>query len=91
MQTGSLYNSVKSHLPRDIDSQGVQTPRGHDRLLDNSQIRQLADCQLADWSTRGLDNSRTSQRQLTEWTSRGLDKSRILTMWTYRIISLIYV
>jgi len=23
-------------------------------LLDNSRIRQLADCQLADWTTRGL-------------------------------------
>ena len=28
------------------------------RLLDNLWIRQLADCQLADWTTRGLDNSR---------------------------------
>jgi len=44
------------------------------RLLDNLQIRQLADCQLADWISRGLDNSRTSQ--LTDWTSRGLDNSR---------------
>jgi len=33
----------------------------HQRLLDNSQIRQLADCQLADWTTRGLDISRTGQ------------------------------
>ena len=24
------------------------------RLLDNSRIRQLADCQLADWTSRGL-------------------------------------
>jgi len=31
------------------------------RLLDNSQIRQLADCQLADWTSRGLDISRTGQ------------------------------
>ena len=31
------------------------------RLLDNSLIRQLADCQLADWTTRGLDISRTGQ------------------------------
>ena len=30
-------------------------------LLDNSRIRQLADCQLADWMTRGLDISRTGQ------------------------------
>ena len=30
-------------------------------LLDNSQIRQLADCQLADWMTRGLDISRTGR------------------------------
>ena len=42
--------------------------------LDNSRIRQLADCQLADWTSRGLDNSRTSQ--LADWTSRGLDNSR---------------
>ena len=27
--------------------------------LDNSRIRQLADCQLADWTSRGLVNSRT--------------------------------
>jgi len=40
------------------------------RLLDNSRIRQLADCQLADWSTRGLDNSRTSQ--VADWTTRSL-------------------
>jgi len=39
------------------------------RLLDNSWIRQLADCQLADWTTRGLVNSRT--RQLAYWTTRG--------------------
>jgi len=31
---------------------------------------QLADCQLVDWSTRGLDNSRTSQ--VADWTTRGL-------------------
>jgi len=31
------------------------------RLLDNSRIRQLADCQLADWTTRGLDISLTRQ------------------------------
>jgi len=30
-------------------------------LLDNSRIPQLADCQLADWTTRGLDISRTGQ------------------------------
>jgi len=30
-------------------------------LLDNSRIRQLADCQLADWTTRGLDKSQTGQ------------------------------
>ena len=38
-------------------------------LLDNSRIRQLADCQLADWTTRGLDISRT--RQVADWTTRG--------------------
>jgi len=31
----------------------------HKWLLDNSQIRQLADCQLADWTTREVDISRT--------------------------------
>ena len=30
-------------------------------LLDNSRIRQLADYQLAEWSTRVLDKSRTGQ------------------------------
>ena len=45
------------------------------RLLDNSRIRQLADCQLADWTTRGLGISRTGQ--LAYWTSRGLDNSRM--------------
>jgi len=39
------------------------------RLLDNSQIRQLVDCQLADWSTRILDNSCTGQ--VADWTTRG--------------------
>ena len=39
------------------------------RLLDNSRIRQLAVCQLADWTTRGLDNSRTGQ--VADWTTRG--------------------
>ena len=38
-------------------------------LLDNSRIRQLADCQLADWTSRGLDISRTGQ--LADWTTRG--------------------
>jgi len=38
-------------------------------LLDNSWICQLADCQLVDWTTRGLANSWT--RQLEDWTSRG--------------------
>jgi len=27
------------------------------QLLDNSWICQLADCQLTDWTARGLDNS----------------------------------
>jgi len=45
-----------------------------DGLLDNSRIRQLADCQLADWTTRGLDISWTGQ--LADWTTRVLDKSR---------------
>jgi len=31
------------------------------RLLDNSWICQLADCQLADWTTHRLDISRTGQ------------------------------
>jgi len=38
-------------------------------LLDNSRIRQLADCQLVDWMTRGLDNSHTGQ--VADWTARG--------------------
>jgi len=38
-------------------------------LLDNSQICQLADCQLADWMIHGLVKSRT--RQLAYWTTRG--------------------
>jgi len=40
-------------------------------LVDNSWIHQLADCQLADWTTGGLVNSRTIQ--LGAWTSHGLD------------------
>ena len=35
---------------------------------------QLADCQLADWTTRGLGISQTGQ--LADWTTRVLDKSR---------------
>jgi len=44
-------------------------------LLDNSWIRQLADCQLADWMTHRLDISQT--RQPAGWTSRRLDNSRM--------------
>jgi len=47
---------------------------GLEWLLDNSRLRQLADCQLADWTTRGLDISRTGQ--LADQTTRVLDKSR---------------
>jgi len=51
----------------------IYTTQTHDshirRLLDNSRIHQLADCQLADWSTRGLDNSRAGQ--VADWTTRG--------------------
>jgi len=36
---------------RDSDMKNVRLPLP--RLLDNSRIRQLADCQLADWTTRG--------------------------------------
>ena len=35
---------------------------------------QLADCQLADWTSHGLVNLWT--RQLAHWTTRGLDKSQ---------------
>jgi len=31
--------------------------------------RQLADCQLADWTSNGLDNSRTGQ--VADWKTRG--------------------
>jgi len=41
------------------------------------------------WTTRGYANSRTGH--LADWSTRGLANSRIPTMWTYRIISLIYV
>jgi len=37
--------------------------------VENSRIRQLADCQLVDWTSRRLVNSRT--RQLAYWTTRG--------------------
>jgi len=40
-------------------------------LLDNSRIRQLADCQLSDWTTRGLDISCH-----VDWSTRGLDNLR---------------
>jgi len=33
----------------------------YSRLLDNSRIHQLADCQLVDWTTSELVNSRTGQ------------------------------
>ena len=36
----------------------IPYPYKMSRLLDNSWIHQLADCQLADWTSRGLDNSR---------------------------------
>jgi len=47
----------------------LQTVSDIARLLDNSRIRQLADCQLTDWTSRGLVNSRT--RQLMYWTTCG--------------------
>jgi len=43
------------------------------RSLDSSQMRQLADCQLVDWTTRRLDIWWTGQ--LADWTSRRLDNS----------------
>ena len=39
----------------------------------NSRICQLADCQLTDWTSRGLVNSRSSQ--LADWTTRALADS----------------
>jgi len=39
----------------------VNTISGVYWLLDNSRIRQLVDCQLADWTSRGLVNSQTRQ------------------------------
>jgi len=45
---------------------------------------QLADCQLVDWTTGGLDDSRTGQ--LADWTSHRLVNSRTrqLAYWTSR-------
>ena len=45
---------------------GNWTTRGYA----NSRIAISRTGHLADWSTRGLDNSRTSQ--LADWTTRGL-------------------
>ena len=42
---------------------------GTSELLDNLRIRELADCQLVDWTSRGLVSSRTTQ--LADWTTRG--------------------
>ena len=44
-------------------------------LLNNSQIHQLADCQLADWTSRRLVNLQT--RQFMDWLSRELDNSQM--------------
>ena len=41
-------------------------------LLENLRIRQHADCQLAEKSARGLDNSWTEQ--IADSTARGLDE-----------------
>ena len=41
----------------------------------NITATHIADCQLADWTARGLVKSRT--RQLAYWTSRGLGNSRM--------------
>jgi len=57
---------------------GQVTPRNsaqRGQLLDNMRKRQLADCQFADWTTLGLDISRT--RQFTYWTSHRMDNSRM--------------
>jgi len=58
-------------LHRDLSFLGTKG-LGYEKTV--IRIRQLADCQLADWMTRGLDISRTSQ--LAYYTTRGLDKSR---------------
>jgi len=58
----------------DADTSPLQS-RYLERLLDNSRIRQLADCQLADWTTHRLNISWTGH--LADWSTRILDK-----LWT---------
>ena len=68
---GARYRQLTSRLTRDYRrSRGTEAQsfwlsqacvNSTQRLLDNSRIRQLADCRLADWTTRGLDKSRTGQ------------------------------
>jgi len=69
-----LSKCTHSKLRRQIPNSTTEL-QSLERLLDNSRIRQLADCQLADWTSRGQVNLRT--RQLAYWTSRGLDNSRM--------------
>jgi len=53
----------------DLGPDDIVLDGGPARLLDNSRICQLADCQLVDWTTHGLDISRTGQ--LADWATRG--------------------
>jgi len=66
-----VYVDCKCHRCRDQATHSIQLLR-HSRQTDTrlTVTGQLADCQLADWSTRGLDNSRTGQ--VADWTTRGL-------------------
>jgi len=56
-----LHSQVNSISAKSVDRPGDSVYQCTRRLLDNSRICQLADCQLADWTTRGLDISRTGQ------------------------------
>jgi len=64
---GSWVEEGAQSDPKYSATSSITKKRG--KRLDILPIRQLEDCQVTDWMTRGLDISQTGQ--LADWTSRG--------------------
>jgi len=59
---------------------------GYEWSWDNSRIRQLADCQLADWTSRGLINSRTGQLAVSQMPPKERKLSTQSRRWHPRVV-----
>ena len=66
VRPGERWAATHQHASQSFTARRHAKAR-YTRLLDNSRIRQLADCQLADWTSRGLVNSWT--RQLADYST----------------------